>query len=202
MSVAEVIRHFSQRTDLSIDVNDVVDLVKAKGLQDEIEFIGVDYDTSIILGNFQKWTRRPGVYANPIYGVDIYFHRHLPLDWQRFVCCKELLHVFDPAFSLASTVEDIQKLTDRIGLPPEMHDWVKDGYPAMSDHIREYEALAVLLPMAARNQLAEPYEAGRVSLDAIARLADIPHRYVALAMHDAWPAVYERLMAMDGQEGA
>ncbi len=178
-------------------MNDVLSALKAGGCEDDIEFIGVDFDTEILQGKIKVFHKRNGVYGAEVTRcVNIYYHRGHDPNWQRLIACKELLHVLDPASAHTNTVKDIELLAEKIGLPPEMQDPAGDGLDANVDRLAEWRAAALLLPLAARELLMPAFKEGKISLAQIAILADIPRKYVAFVMTDTWPTVHELLVKL------
>jgi hypothetical protein len=193
MDTAQLIEHFSRQESLPVDVNDVLELLKNNGFDDDIEFIGVEFDVDILQGQI-KWAHgHPRPYADPIRYVNIYYHKGHDSDWQRYICCKELLHLLDPESARTTTAADIDLLAEKIGLPPEMQDPLNDGLATNVDRAAEFRAAAVLLPFAARETLLPLYP-DRLSIDDIARMADIPRRYAAYVMSPFWPTVHAVLL--------
>lgn len=193
MKAADVIKAFAGRTQLPIDVNDVVPLLRENGHDDDIEFIGADLNPDILQGAIKIWHARALPYAEPQRMVNIYYHRGHSKDWQRMICCKELVHVLDPEWARTSDAAAIDKLAEEIGLPPEMQDPMKDGIETNVDRLAEWRAAAILIPAEARNLLKPFYDDKRLSLADIARQADIPSKYAGLVMHGAWDQIYEIL---------
>lgn len=65
--------------------------------QDELYYVPVELDTDISLGHIKQYRIPRGVYdADPAWITEIRYHKELNVCWRRFVCCKELMHVFDP----------------------------------------------------------------------------------------------------------
>jgi hypothetical protein len=189
MFAYEIIKKFSVRTVLPVDVNDVLNYVITSGIQDEIEFIGVDLNPDVLLGQFKRFRRRDGVYSDPINCANIYYARSVTSDWKRFICCKELLHIADPQIAQASTPESVLRLAEKIGLPPGLQDAPNDGLQTNMDRLAEYMAVAILFPSAARSALIHSYNSGKLSLDDIARMADIPIRYAGFVMNEIWEKI-------------
>lgn len=189
MDAVDLIKAFEGETKLPVDVNDVLAVLRGNGHDDDIEFIGVDLDPDILQGGIRIFHVRDGVYSDPRRCVNIYYNRNSSKDWQRIVCCKELLHIMDPAAANSGTPEAIEKLAKEIGLPPEMQDPVTEGLGTNLDRLAEWRAVAILFPMTARNVL-RPFCPSSLKLPDIARQADIPSRYAGLAMHDIWDQVY------------
>lgn len=194
MKVTSLISEFASRTKLPVDVNDVIALLRENGKDDDIEFIGVEFDPDILQGKIKIWNARPGVYAEPVRHANIYYHRDHDPDWQRFICCKELLHLLDPPGAQTKTPEEIAALEEKIGLPPEMQDPEQDGWAANVDRVAEFRAAAILLPWAARELLVQPLRDRLLSLDDIARMADIPRKYVGFVMSPIWEKVHPMLV--------
>lgn len=193
MNRSELILHFADGTNVPVDVNDVVKVLHDNGHQADIEFIGVDLDPDILQGKIKIFYVRNGVYADPIRTANIYYHRGHDPDWERFICCKELMHLLDPTAAETSTPEAIDELAEKIGLPPEMQDPVSDGFATNVDRVAEFRAAAILLPMAVRDALMPAYQDDKITLADIARLADIPRKYVGLVMSSGWPQIHDIL---------
>lgn len=193
MKVTSLITEFASRAKLPVDVNDVLAVLRENGSDDDIEFIGVDLNPDILQGKVKIFHLRPKPYAEPIRHANIYYHRGHSADWQRFICCKELLHLLDPPSAHTNTAEDIAALEEKMGLPPEMQDPLHDGIAANVDRLAEFRAAAILLPMAARNLLLQPLRDDILKLDDIARMADIPRKYVGFVMRPVWDTVHPLL---------
>ena len=71
-----------------------------------------------------------------------------------------------------------------------MQEPVKDGAPVVTDRVALYEAAAILFPWRARQLLMRPFTEGKMTLSDIARLVDIPYKYVAFIMHESWESVH------------
>lgn len=194
MKVTELIGAFAGKLTLPVDVNDVLRCLRENGHDDDIEFIGVDLDPEILLGKIKVFHVRDGLYGEPRRFANIYYHRGHELDWQRLICCKELIHLLDPDAAHTKTQAEIDELAARIGLPPYMQNPTEDGFAANIDRLAEFRALALLFPMSARNVLLEANRADKITIAQIARLADIPSKYVGFAMSDVWEKVHALLV--------
>jgi hypothetical protein len=194
MIISELIEQFSKRTELPVDVNDVLACLKHGGIEGKIEFIGVEFKTEILQGQIRTFYGHNVAYGDPVLYVNIYYDRHADLSWQRMVCCKELIHLIDPAFAHTATPEQIRELAEKIGLPPEMQDPASDTLATNIDRIAEFRATAILFPWASRELLMPLYKSGEMSIEDIARLADIPRRYAGLVMSAGWEKVHALLM--------
>lgn len=194
MEARDLLLAFEDRTSLPVDVNDVVKYLRDHGNDDDIEFVGADLDSDILQGAVKIWHARNGVYAEPKRMVNIFYNRAEPKDWQRLICCKELLHLIDPTGAYSSNQQAIEKLADEIGLPPEMQDPFKAGFGTNVDRVAELRAAALLLPWAAREIMLPYFEDGKLSITDIARQADIPRKYAGIVMHPAWEGIYGSMM--------
>jgi len=195
MSTAALIEYFSKEISLPVDVNAVLHKIRElRGEEENVEFIGVDIDPDIMLGKIKVFYVRDGVYGEPIRWANVYYCRSLDIAWQRMICCKEITHLMDPIHTRTSNIDDIDKLAERIGLPPEMQNPIEDGAETNWDRLAEWRAVAVLLPLAARDILMPAYRDGKISLADIARMADIPSKYAAFVMSDVWPKVHAALV--------
>lgn len=193
MKVTDLIAQFARNIILPVDVNDVVSVIRAGGHDDKIEFIGVDLDEQVLLGKIKIFHVRDGVYGEVERWANIYYHRGLSPDWQRLIACKELLHLLDPESARTFHLNDINKLAEKIGLPPEMQDPVADGLATNVDRLAEFRAAAILLPYSCR-QLFKPHlKSGALTLAQIAKIADIPSKYAGFVMSDVWEDVHPLL---------
>jgi hypothetical protein len=194
-SLQSLLGEFSKRDVVPIDVDEVVDAMVALGVKDEFYFWGVEIDDHRLRGalvHWQPWdypSQEPGKDANLV--ADIYYAKSLGKDWQRLVCCKELLHVLEPEVSRTNTPEKVQTLIDKIVLAPELQDVVKDGIEASTDGLMLYVALALLFPFSARELLLA--DSIKRTPKEVALMVDLPERYVALVMHESWADVYKAL---------
>jgi hypothetical protein len=194
MKTSELIAHFSGKIVLPIDVNELLPVLAGNGHETDIEFIDVDLDPDVLQGKIKIFHLRDGVYGESKRCANIYYHRGHSLDWQRFICRKELFHLLDPAGAETSTPEEIEELAQRIGLPEYMQDPMADGFATNIDRLAEFRTAAVLLPYAARNALLPALTGGKLTLGDIAIMADIPRKYVGLVMSTMWEKIHEQFL--------
>lgn len=190
MSIAEIVRKFDDRFVVPVDVNDVKAALIEMGVRDVIWFWAVDIDAEVLRGQLVHWLQKGEPASTGAFkGVaDIYYAESLSRDWQRLVCCKELLHIIDPESALAATPEVVMRLTEKISLPPDLQNGVKDGMPALTDRVALLQATAVLFPWASRELFRKD---GKLSTHQIAKLMDLPERYVAAVMDDDWELIHD-----------
>lgn len=195
MSVAALIRKFSHRESVPIQVDEVERELRDRGVKDEIYYWSAELDDKHLKGQlvqYEPWEYPTGV--SEVYCADIYYANTLSDDWQRLVTCKELLHIIDGDAMRADKPEIVQQLLERIALSPELQDPLTDGMPTASDRFGIYQALAVLFPWATRQLLAAKFAAGNITIAEIARMVDLPPKYVALVMHKSWEEAHAILI--------
>lgn len=193
MSIAELVRAFDVRKDVPVDVNDVKAALIERGVRDVIWFWSVDINAEVLRGQLVHWAQKhdapKAVGEGEFRGVaDIYYAESLTPDWQRLVCCKELLHIIDPENARAAIPEVVARLTEKISLPPDLQNGLKDGLAALTDRVALLQATAVLFPWRARELIKN---AGNLSIPEIAKLVDLPERYVAAVMDDDWGLIHD-----------
>jgi len=197
MRIGELVTIFRDRVDLPIDVNEVLAAIVASGVEVQTEFVGVELDTLILRGKYRLFQWPNGFYGgDPMLMANVYYHRHDSSDWQRIVCCKEIIHLLDPDNSFSHTREQQNALAEKIGLPLHLQDPTKAPIDVNIDLVAEYIATAVLLPIASREAFMEPLRLKKISIDDIALIADIPSRYVSIVMSSTWPGVHEKLLTL------
>lgn len=196
MKTSDLIAEFAKATSLPVDVNELLPVLQGNGHDTDIQFIGVDLDPDILQGKIKIFHVRDVLYGEPRRCANIYYHRGHSTDWQRFICCKELLHLLDPGGAETTTPEQIDQLAEKIGLPQYMQDPFADGFETNIDRLAEFRAAAILLPYAAREMLQAPLAEGKLTLSDIAKMADIPRKYVGLVMSKNWEGTHELFLRL------
>ncbi|HJW40384.1 MAG TPA: hypothetical protein VJ476_04045 [Rhizomicrobium sp.] len=176
-----------------MELDDVVEAIKKRGVKDDIWYFKADLDPSVVQAALVEWEHPDGA-GGVKHVAHIDYAKALPPDRQRLAVCKELLHLLDPPEMKVSTEEEFEKLVSRIGLPPEDQDPALDGHKTISDRVGIYKAVAVLFPWAAREVFLPKFKDGTISHEDIARVVDIPPRYAALVMQDWWAQMHEILV--------
>lgn len=194
MTVAALIRKFADRYHLPVEVEDVVQELRERGIKDEIYFFwDHQISTGSLSGFIQHWDYI--IDGEPRRCADITYAKSNN-ELERLVSTKEMLHILDPAYALVANDAEIEGLMEKIILPPDMVDLATDGIHALTDRVAVAQALAVLFPLAARQALLQPYKDKKISLEAIADRAELPPRYVAAVMSDTWEQTLAILEAM------
>jgi hypothetical protein len=192
VSVAALIRACSVWDFVPVDVEKHVmpEFLKL-GVKDQVYFWSdPKLNPAIMRGEIEHWEyplREND--PKPQRVADITYASQMAEDWQRLVCCKELLHLLDPIETRVSKPEEIEKLVEKIILPSDLQDPFTDGIHAVTDRVAITYAAAVLFPLTARAILL-PHIGKKFSLPKIAEMAEIPTRYAYLVMSEMWPEIH------------
>jgi hypothetical protein len=195
--IGQLISAFKDTISLPVDVNDVLAKMREEGVDIAVEFIGVELDTLVLRGKYRLFEWPNGFYgSDPTLMANIYYHIKDDSDWQRFVCCKELTHLLDPSNHYTSTREQQVELATKVGLPAHLQDPLNAPIEVNIDFVAEAVATAILFPIAARDIFTSYVTEKKLSLGNLALIADIPERYVEMAMAANWPAIHARLLML------
>lgn len=195
MIIEKLIMHFAQRESVPVQVDEVIDFLRSLGVADEIYFFDVDIETTLLKGVIEHWEYPVSENGVVRRAADINTAKSLSADWKRLVQCKEVLHVFDPDHFRVNTFEATEALINDIVIPADVHDERADeSIYAESDRWAVHHAVAVLFPLATRSLLMGPYKAGKIDLDYIAKLVDVPMYWVAKVMGDEWEDANHRMI--------
>lgn len=159
--------------------------------QDEIFYTAVELDDKISLGHI-KQTRIPkGVYdRDPNWVTQIRYSNKLNVCWQRIVCCKELMHIFDSPEECVNNEEKFAKLLAELESPPLS----ADASPMfLSEQKTKWMALAVLCPLPFRDYFLPLWENGDLSTYDVALALRIPEVAVPSIMGEYFPEVVGEL---------
>lgn len=181
---------FCAYTNLPIRIDWVCDQIIDDCDIDEVLFIPAEIDMEILLGmhRLMRVTKEDGTQRKVLhvyYNAELEDHHAL----KRLVCCKELLHAYDAEAATAESMEAVNRLIEGIVVPPS------SGMTSSlaSDHNGNLHALIVLLPRDALDKLIPEYEAGNISVEDVARLAQIPEAYARLGLSPIWKDLVEHI---------
>jgi hypothetical protein len=196
VTVSALIKTFSTWPAAPVDIEEHVlpEFLKL-GVKDEVYFWSdAKLDARIVRGGITHW-EYPLSEQGPIVRVaDITYSDKQPHEWQRLVCCKELLHLLDPENTRVAKDHDIEKLIEKIILPADLQDPFSDGIHALTDRVAITYAAAILFPLSARAKFIPRYNDGTLSLQTIAEALEIPVRHTALVLNDAWVTIHDMLV--------
>jgi len=165
---------------------DVVPFVLANSPQDKIYVTKVDLDTDVSLGHFKRYRESIGLYAEPDWIFDVRYAANLNQCWRRFVCCKEIMHVFDDASANTDTKEKFEILLKELALRPP-----NPSPMAISESIAVWKAMAALAPKRIRHPLRDLRANGEIDDYEIALKLLIPEAYIPHIMAPAFDETIE-----------
>jgi hypothetical protein len=195
MTIKALTKFFETFQNVPFEIEDVRDqCVESLGIQDEIILHKENMDPDFLLGILVRYTKRIAPYKEPKRCALIIFNGNIPIEYQRLACCKELVHLFDVPPLVTNTRDSIITLIGHLtgGLnitTPEPGDW-----QAIKDKLALYQALAILFPHEAREDLMPFYANGTISDAWIAEYFCIPEEYVEFLMSDKWDGLRSTLM--------
>lgn len=196
MKVSKFMGIFSHRSDVPIDPQRHVKkaMLEFVRTSQEIEFYpdgGLDINK--MKGFIEHYVRKED--GDNIYTAKITYSTQMPFDEQRFVACKEMLHILDPVNARVSTVRDIGALIGKVILPRD-RDISDDGAQAVTDYLAEQYAAGVMFPLAARNHFVAEVAAGNMTEADIHARIGIPLDYIRMVMAPTWPNWHSALLKL------
>ncbi len=193
MSVSRLIRAFSARHTAPVQTDEVLEVLKAWGVRDEIWFFEVEMDTGIMKGQVAEW-EAPWDDGTTRRFADISTAKGLSTSEKRLVQCKELLHLIDPDWARVSDEDAIMDLINEVVAPPDTADpYGEETDSADADNRTIWSALAVLFPWQVREVYLPAYRLRLIGDQQIAELLDLPTQHVTFVMSDKWPEVYAKM---------
>ena len=187
-SLLKLINEFSAREVVPIEVDHIEEYLRATGIKDEIYFW--DEETNFLKGTIVHWEYVTQGWTRKV--VDIYTEKSLPPEEKRLVQAKELLHILDSRIDRASTLEDVERLTEEMAAHPSE----QNGYHTNSDREAVLLVLPVVFPMAVRALFLPLLQRNLINIDWIADKVALPKTVVSFVMLDErWPPVHESMMA-------
>lgn len=193
MSLLKLIRDFSSREIVPVEVDAIVDYLRTLGIKDQIYFFDAEMDTDVLRGAIVHWEYEAEGWTYKV--ADIYTARTLSNEEKRLVQAKELLHILDHRIDRANTPEEVEALIEQMALPLSEVDWQADGDHARSDRLGIVYALPVLFPTAIRDLLLPKLKEGKIDTARIADIVKLPKWTVDFVMSDMWGGVEPKIMA-------
>lgn len=156
----------------------------------EVEFWACNLDSTISRGHMILCLDRSSPYEDEFIVASIRFASDLESDWRRFVCCKELMHVFDISRERVDDRDKFLKLMEELEnapLPAErspMYD---------SERNAEWMAVLAICPQRLRDHYLAEFNAGRMEPEAIAAALRIPDTWIKSILSDRYMKQLETL---------
>jgi hypothetical protein len=195
MTIKALIEFFETFQNVPIEIEDVKDhCVQSLGVQDEIILHKLDMDPDILLGMLVRFTKRVGVYQEPKRCAIIIYNGSVSIEQQRLACCKELVHLFDVPALVTNTPESIGVLIDHLTKGLSITSLSPGDWHAMKDKMALHQALAILFPHEAREELLPAYEKAVIGDTWIAEHFCIPVEHVEFLMSDRWDGFRKALL--------
>lgn len=166
--------------------------VKTLASQDELYYVPVNLDPEISLGHIKQY-REPRVPydADPKWVTEIRYSRDLDLPHRRYVCCKELMHVFDSAAERTDSPEKFEQLLEEIEtpLPTQLASQMY-----LSEDRTKWMAILALCPGPVRDKFKPEWEAGTLSDYEVALELQLPEILISTIMSERYETVFDALI--------
>lgn len=180
--------------EMPIEIEELAAKLVEVGCQDDIIFHpDPEMNPSVLRGIHYKYSRHAGVYSEPIFTTLIIYSERLPLEWQRVVCCKELIHTCDDPVERTNREDEVQGLLDKLLGPLSTENFGVADIMAHKDKLALYQALMILFPDNARNQALVGIRDRGDTPEKVARWMGLPIDLVKLVLDEDWPLLRETL---------
>ncbi|OBY08342.1 hypothetical protein BAE36_04330 [Rhizobium leguminosarum bv. trifolii] len=182
---------------MPVEIHELADQLTLAGCQDRILFFpDAELDPAVLRGVHYKYTTRNGVYSDPMLTTLIIYAEGLSLDWQRVVCCKELIHTCDSEVERTNTEDEVIGLVDKLLGPLSTENFGVADIMATKDKLALYQALAILFPLAARQQAIDALGAKTRTPEEIASWVKLPLPLVEMVLETDWPNIREWIVTL------
>jgi hypothetical protein len=152
--------------------------------QDELCYVPLDLDPQISLGHIKQYRVQNGVYnADPTWVTEIRYLKTLNVCWKRYVCCKELMHVFDNEEERTNTADKFMQLVEEIETPLP-GDKASPMYETETRTL--WMAVAILCPENLRQHFQPDWEAKKLSDYDVALELRIPEVLIKTIMSPSY----------------
>ncbi len=192
----ELIEHFSQVTELPVEVDSIVDQIKAQSAQDEIFLYEIDTDPTKIRGIFHQFTYHKVPYGEPILVTQVGYSSNVSCEWQRVIAVKELIHIFDQKPVKTNTENEVSQLLDKLVGPLSSEIYGLADLQAATDRLALYQSLPLLMPKAALTIARQAVKDECRTPDDVAQWACMPVELVRLMLSESWINLNDQLYAI------
>ncbi len=145
----------------------------------DVEFWACKLDQNISRGHMVYHLDRTSPYEEEYDVASIRYDQELNRCWRRFVCCKELMHVFDSSAQRVDSVDRVKILLDELQTNPLSED---ESPMFTSERDAEWMALLALCPERIRNRYIDGYVSSPERDKEIATELKIPQVYIRALM--------------------
>lgn len=187
----KLLQHFEAKNMLRIEVQEVADFLVANGSQDRIILRPEPMNPGELVGVYYQYTTHAAPYAQPDFVTLIVYPSNAPLEMQRLVCCKELIHVCDGKVARTDTLEEVDALCEKLLGPMTSDDYGIADIMASVDRFALYQGLALLFPWAARETALALIAQDKATESDVAEWACLPLGLAKFVLSDEWAEAYE-----------
>jgi hypothetical protein len=189
-----LIQTFEDRVDLPVEVDEIRDALIGFGIQDRIILSPEPLDAGTLKGAFYKWTEHNAVYGEPQWVTLVVYPANEPIEWQRLICAKELIHVCDLPGVRASDPEAVAALATKLLGPFEASKQDEMDIVAALDKLAQHLSINLLFPKAARQLARAKLADGEKTVEEIADWALVPLPSAQLALDEKWESLSTALI--------
>ena len=189
----KIIEGTSNTDSMPIEVSDVVNIITENGHQDNIILVPENTDPRQLLGVYYQYTTRAAVYGTPNFTTLIIFSCNVCVEWQRVICCKEMVHICEKKFEQTHTQEEVVGLIEGLLGPLSTENYGIADLMAGKDRLAVYQALGILFPAAARKRAVEAISNGSKTAFDVAKWVCLPLSLVEVVLLPEWPEFFETI---------
>lgn len=195
MTIKALIEFFETYQNVPVEIQDVIDhSVETLGIQDEITLFASDLDPDVLLGMLVRYNESDGLYKPPKRCALVIYNKNVPIEYQRLACCKEIVHLFDVPALVTNSRDEIISLINNLADGFDINALSIGDWQALKDKLALHQALAILFPHEAREDLMTPYNEGKIDEHWIAEHFCIPLEHVEFLMSDGWDTFRKALL--------
>jgi hypothetical protein len=190
-----LIEKFDSVEVLPVEIEEIRAAIISLGVQDRIILCAdSEMDPTLLRGFFYRYRYRSVVYGDPENTTLIAYSSSETRAWQRVICCKEMIHIFDDEVEQTNTLDELDGLIKRL-LGPLSSDHVSIcDLMAARDRLALYQAIPLLFPLAARELALRAIATGSKTFEQIVEASCLPSELVRLVFMDEWPRLSSKLV--------
>ena len=197
MTVRAIARHFEGLGKVPIDVNDVLAQVRALLPDEVIDIYGINADPQQLRGTCLQWKVNPptgSAMMSTKHSAVIYSTRLAP-EWQRLVCCKELIHVLDPEPVRTTSKDEVLQLIEKMSSKTPIFASTPNHLGVFVDKIAEWQAVSIMFPYGMWEEVYERHTKHGLKCQQIASWLELPHEKVEVVLNDIWKHMYHTILS-------
>ena len=189
-----LIEKFDSVEVLPVEIEEIRAAIISLGVQDRIIlYPDSKMDSTRLRGFFYRYRDRSVVYGDPENITLIAFSSSETPAWQRIICCKEMVHIFDDDDERTNTLAELDGLIKRLPWSQSSDEISIFDVMATKDHLALYQAIPLLFPLAAREKALRAIASGSRTFEQIVEESCLPSELVRLVLTDEWPKLSAKL---------